>query len=254
MSVERLQKIMARAGFGSRRASEQLIAEGRVTVNGQVATLGTKADPDQDKIIVNGSIIKVKQESLVYIALNKPRGVISTSIPQDRRKTVMDMVDVSTRLFTVGRLDQDSEGLMLLTNDGELANHLTHPRYGHEKEYRVLINHQPDEKQLSALRHGIVLEDGHRTMPARVWVENLAGKDCWLGMAICEGRNRQIREMCQRIGLPVLRLIRMRISSLKLGDLKRGEWRYLTSSELKELRKMPQTQPPRFGAKKGREQ
>jgi len=157
MSVERLQKIMARAGFGSRRASEQLIAEGRVTVNGQVATLGTKADPDQDKIIVNGSIIKVKQESLVYIALNKPRGVISTSIPQDRRKTVMDMVDVSTRLFTVGRLDQDSEGLMLLTNDGELANHLTHPRYGHEKEYRVLINHQPDEKQLSALRHGIVL-------------------------------------------------------------------------------------------------
>ena len=109
MSVERLQKIMARAGFGSRRASEQLIAEGRVTVNGQVATLGTKADPDQDKIIVNGSIIKVKQESLVYIALNKPLGVISTSIPQDRRKTVMDMVDVSTRLFTVGRLDQDSE-------------------------------------------------------------------------------------------------------------------------------------------------
>ena len=135
---ERLQKILSRAGYGSRRGCEELIAKGRVTVNGQIATLGLKADPTQDKIAVNGKMIELQKE-LKYIALNKPRYVISAASPQDDRKTVRDLVDVPGHIYPVGRLDVDSEGLILMTNDGDLANKLTHPRYGHEKEYNVLL-------------------------------------------------------------------------------------------------------------------
>lgn len=235
MAEERLQKILARAGFGSRRSCEELISAGRVRVNDKIAILGTKADPEIDSITLDRQAIP-KLERQIYIALNKPRGVLSDVDPKDPRPTVISLVQVPAHLFAVGRLDLDSEGLILLTNDGELANRLTHPRYGHEKEYRVLVVTKPDEEQLSALRRGIVLEDGYRTAPAKVTVEGEAGKGSWLRFVLREGRKRQIREMGSRIGLPVQRIIRLRIGTLLLGNLKPGEWRYLTLKEIEGLK------------------
>ena len=232
---ERLQKILARSGYGSRRACEELIAQGRVTVNGQIATLGMKADPLQDDIAVDEKPIRVS-EGLKYIAVNKPRNVISAASSQDKRKAVRDLVDEPGRLYPVGRLDVDSEGLILLTNDGELTNRLTHPRYMHEKEYRVLVASQPDEKQLRAWRTGIVLEDGYRTKPARVSITGAHGKGAWMHVILTEGKKRQIREMGRLTGLPVVRIIRIRIGSLKLGSLKPGQWRHLRSKEIQTLK------------------
>lgn len=240
MTEERLQKILARAGFGSRRSCEELISAGRVRVNDKVAILGTKADPDQDVITIDNRAIP-KLERQIYIALNKPRGVLSDVDPKDPRPTVLDLVDVQAHLFAVGRLDLDSEGLILLTNDGELANRLTHPRYGHEKEYRVQVVGKPDAEQLAALRRGIVLEDGYRTAPAQVTVEGEAGKGTWLRFVLREGRKRQIREMGSRIGLPVSRIIRIRIGTLLLGNLKPNEWRYLTLKEIEGLKTQSST-------------
>jgi 23S rRNA pseudouridine2605 synthase len=239
---ERLQKILARAGFGSRRACETLIRMGRVSVNGQIATLGSKADPQRDRILVDGQPISFP-EPLVYIALYKPRGVLSTVSSPDPRPTVLDLVDYPGRLFPVGRLDVDSEGLILLTNDGDLANRLTHPRYGHEKEYRVLVARRPDEKQLEAWRHGVVLEDGYKTAPAQVRYEAPAGKGAWLRVIMREGKKRQIREIGETIGLPVVRIIRVRIGSLQLGSLKPRQWRFLTPQEVTELRRAPARAP-----------
>jgi 23S rRNA pseudouridine2605 synthase len=234
MPSERLQKILARAGYGSRRASEKLIAEGRVRVNGQVAELGAKADPASDKITVDGKPIRAGQE-LVYIAVNKPRGVLSTTGGPEKRRMVTDLVPESASLHIVGRLDKDSEGLMLLTNDGRLTNWLTHPRYGHEKEYRVLVAKQPDEEQLETWRRGVVLPDGHRTHPAQVRVLRPHGKGAWLRVVLTEGRKRQIRETAGVIGLPVVQLIRVRIGTLELGNLKPGQWRPLEPSEVQAL-------------------
>lgn len=235
---ERLQKILARAGIGSRRRCEEIIAEGRVSVNGRTASLGMKADPAKDRILVDGKPI-AQEQSLVYIALNKPRGVLSTVSTDDNRKTVCDMVPVPERIFPVGRLDVDSEGLILLTNDGEITNRLTHPRYGHEKEYRVLVARRPDDEQLAAWRRGVVLEDGYRTAPATVLVDSTFGKGTWLRIIMQEGRKRQIREIGSQIGLPVVRIIRVRIGSLRLGSLKPRQWRYLTSDEVRALADKP---------------
>lgn len=235
MMQDRLQKILAQAGVGSRRASEHLIAEGRVTVNGKPAKIGDKADPEKDKIRVDGKLLKNK-ESMQYIALNKPRGVVSSLNSQDNRPTVRSLVPVPGRLYPVGRLDVDSEGLILLTNDGDLANHLTHPRYEHEKEYRVLVAAEPDNKQLAAWRHGVVLEDGYKTLTADVRKESASKKGMWLRVIMKEGKKRQIREVGSRIGLPVIRIIRTRIGSLHLGNLKPGQWRYLTTTEIKLLK------------------
>jgi 23S rRNA pseudouridine2605 synthase len=232
---ERLQKIMAKAGLGSRRDCEQIIAAGRVLVNGKAAILGSKADPEVDRIVVDGSLLK-KPESLAYIAMNKPRGVLSTTDAPDSRQTVRDLVPLPGTLYPVGRLDVESEGLILLTNDGDLANKLTHPRYGHEKEYRVLVAKIPDDAQLEAWRHGIVLEDGYRTAPASVSVDATAGKGAWMRVVLREGRKRQIREMGFRTGLPVVRIIRVRIGSLLLGGLKPGEWRTLSPKEVAVLK------------------
>jgi len=232
---ERLQKILARSGYGSRRACETLIAKGRVTVNGKIAKLGTKADPARDKIAVDGALIQAKEE-LKYIALNKPRNVISAASPQDNRKTVRDLVDEPGHLYPVGRLDVDSEGLILLTNDGELTYRLTHPKYQHEKEYKVLVARQPDEKQLNAWRRGVVLDDGYRTQPAKVRFAGTYGKGAWLRVIITEGRKRQIREMGRLTGLPVVRIRRVRIGSLHLGGLNPGEWRHLTPDEIRTLK------------------
>jgi 23S rRNA pseudouridine2605 synthase len=231
----RLQKIMAQAGIGSRRACEKLIEGGLVTVNGQKATLGMKADPDVDRIKVKGEPIR-PVERLVYIALNKPRGVISAVTSPDPRPTVRDLVDHPGRLYPVGRLDIESEGLILLTNDGELANRLSHPRYGHEKEYKILVAKRPDEKQLTAWKNGVVLEDGYRTKPARVKMAGTKGKGAWLKVTLKEGRKRQIREMGKFTGLPIVRITRVRVGSLWLGNLKPRQWRHLTQDEVQELK------------------
>ena len=232
--MERLQKILARTGIGSRRACEGLIEAGRVKVNGHVAKLGEKADPQRDHIELDGRPI-TNAELLTYIALYKPKGVISAVKSPDRRPTVRDLVPVTERIYPVGRLDVDSEGLILLTNDGELTNFLTHPRYGHEKEYRVLISRHPDQDQIEIWRRGVVLEDGYHTQSAKVSIEESLGKQTWLRVVMHEGRKRQIREVGARIGLPVVRIIRVRIGSLRLGNLKPGDWRYLTPSEIAKL-------------------
>jgi 23S rRNA pseudouridine2605 synthase len=245
---ERLQKILARAGYGSRRACEGLIAKGHVTVNGQLATLGMKADPQRDKITVNEKPVELGEE-LVYIAVNKPRNVISAASPQDNRKAVRELVDVPGHIYPVGRLDVDSEGLILLTNDGDLTYRLTHPKFMHEKEYRVLVASRPDEKQLTAWRHGVVLEDGYKTKPVRVRVTGTHGKGAWMQVILTEGKKRQIREMGRLTGLPVVRIIRVRIGSLELGKLKPGQWRSLTEAEVETLKTgtpAPKGKPQRY--------
>lgn len=239
MPPERIQKILAQAGHGSRRACEQYIQAGRVRVNGQVAQLGQKADASKDKITLDGKPVDANVD-YVYIALHKPRNVLSTVSPEpgDNRKTVLDLLDVTDRVYPVGRLDFDSEGLILMTNDGDLANRLTHPRYGHEKEYKVLLARRPDDKQLQTWARGVVLEDGHKTAPAQVRFESTSGRGAWIRVVMGEGRKRQIREIGFLLGLPVVRILRVRIGTLRLGNLKPRQWRYLTTQEVADLKKM----------------
>jgi len=234
---ERLQKILAQAGYGSRRACEDFITAGRVRVNGQIASLGQKADSAIDKITVDGRPIAAA-EKLIYIALYKPRNVLSTveSERGDDRQTVRNLVEVSEHVHPVGRLDFESEGLVLMTNDGDLTNKLTHPRFGHQKEYRVLLAKRPDREQLEAWKRGVVLEDGYKTEPAEVRFETAQGKGAWVRVVMGEGRKRQIRETCGQLGLPVVRILRVRIGSLRLGNLKPRQWRYLTTEEVEELK------------------
>jgi 23S rRNA pseudouridine2605 synthase len=237
MTAERLQKILAQAGYGSRRACEEFITAGRVRVNGKVAQLGQKADPAIDSITVDGKPIAAA-EALVYIALHKPRNVLSTvdAEPGDGRRTVRDLVDVPEHIHPVGRLDYESEGLVLMTNDGDLTNRLTHPRYGHEKEYRVLLAKRPDQEQIETWARGVVLEDGYKTAPVDVRLETTQGKGAWVRVIMQEGRKRQIRETCKQLGLPVVRIVRTRIGTLRLGNLKPRQWRYLTKAEVDELK------------------
>ena len=238
MTSERLQKILAQAGYGSRRTCEDFITAGRVRVNGQVASLGQKADSASDKITLDGKSIAAA-EAMIYIALHKPRNVLSTVETEkgDGRRTVRDLVDVAGSFYPVGRLDYESEGLVLMTNDGDLANRLTHPRYGHEKEYKVLLAKRPDQKQVEAWKRGVVLEDGYKTKPVGVHFDKPQGKGVWLRIIMKEGRKRQIRETCKQLGLPIVSIVRVRMGSLRLGNLKPRQWRYLTSSEISELKK-----------------
>jgi len=233
---ERLQKILAHAGYGSRRACEDFITAGRVRVNGQLASLGQKADPAIDKITVDGKPIAAP-ESLIYIALYKPRNVLSTVEKErgDDRNTVRELVDVPGHLYPVGRLDFESEGLVLMTNDGDLTNRLTHPRYGHEKEYRVLLARRPDREQLEAWKRGVVLEDGYKTAPVDVRYETSQGKGAWVRVVMGEGRKRQIRETCKQLGLPIVKILRIRIGGLRIGNLKPRQWRHLTRDEVNSL-------------------
>jgi len=237
MATERLQKILAQAGYGSRRACEDFISAGRVRVNGQLAELGMKADPVADKITVDGKPIAAA-EALTYIALYKPRNVLSTVEKErdDDRRTVRELVEEGGHLYPVGRLDYESEGLILMTNDGDLANRLTHPRYGHEKEYRVLLASRPDFDQLEAWKRGVVLEDGYKTQPVEVRFETAQGKGAWVRVVMGEGRKRQIRETCQQLGLPVVRIVRVRIGTLRLGTLKPRQWRHLYADEVDALK------------------
>ncbi len=244
---ERLQKILARVGFGSRRACEELIRQGRVAVNDQVAQLGQKADSDCDRITVDGRPVRVKRRR-TYVALHKPRGVLSVERDgSGRLSTVRDLVPLPGRLFPVGRLDLRSEGLVLLTDDGDLAQRLTHPRFGHEKEYRALVKGEPDEATLKKWRCGVFL-DGRRTAPAGVTVVRREGGSTWLRVVLREGRKRQISRVAAMLGHPVYRLIRVRIGPLRLGDLKPGQWRRLTGAEVKALQSA--VQKPRRSKKR----
>lgn len=235
---ERIQKILAQSGLGSRRDCEVLIISKRVSVNGTIAIIGQKADAEKDKITVDGKLVKTNEKK-VYVILNKPRMVLSTVEAEtgDTRKTVRDLIPLSDRLYPVGRLDFDSEGLVLMTNDGDLAQKLTHPSFEHEKEYRVLVAKQPDHEQLETWKRGVILEDGYKTLPADVRVEGAAGKGAWLRVIMREGRKRQIREIGSRLGLPVVRIFRVRIGALRLGNLKVGEWRPLNDHEVEALKK-----------------
>jgi len=231
----RLQKVLARAGYGSRRGCEEIIANGRVHVNGNVASLGEKADPGLDEITVDGTPIP-KAEELKYIALYKPTDVLSTVKTPRNRTTVRDLVQIPGRLYPVGRLDYDSEGLMLMTNDGRLTNRLTHPRYEHEKEYRLLVNERVEQATLQRWRSGIHLEDDSSTLPAEVWIESRGPSETWLGVILREGKNRQLRRMAAAENLTIQRLIRVRMASLHLGELQPGEWRRLTELEIRKLK------------------
>ena len=232
---ERLQKLLAQAGYGSRRACEEFITAGRVRVNGQVARLGQKADLAVDKVTMDGKPLAAPEKP-TYIALYKPRNIISSVDDEVGRKTVRDLIPETGHLYPVGRLDWDSEGLTLMTNDGDLTNKLTHPRYGHQKEYKVLVARRPDPEQVRTWRRGVVLEDGYKTAPADVYVEAGAGKGAWLRVSMGEGRKHQIREIGLLLGLPVVRIVRVRIGTLFLGSLKPGEWRHLTEKEVAELK------------------
>ena len=234
---ERLQKLLAQAGYGSRRRCEEFIIARRVRVNGQVATLGQKADLSVDKVTLDGKALP-KAESLTYtyIALYKPRNVLSAVEGQDDRETVRGLIPLEGHLYPVGRLDFDSEGLILMTNDGALTNKLTHPKFGHQKEYRVLIARRPDEKQMDTWRRGVVLDDGEKTAPADVSFISMSGKGAWIRIIMGEGKKRQIREVGKLLGLPVVKIIRLRIGTLRLGNLKPRQWRHLTQDEIKELK------------------
>lgn len=232
---ERIQKILARVGYGSRRSCEELILAGRVLVNGQKAELGQKADQATDKIEVDRTQIP-QAVAFRYVAYNKPRFVLCDKVLGDDRRTVFDMVPGGQELSIIGRLDFESEGLVILSNDGDLVNRLTHPRYEHEKEYKVLLSSRPDAKQLDAWRRGIVLEDGHRTSGAEVRIDTMLGKGVWLRIVMKEGHKRQIRETAKTLGLFVVRILRIRIGTLRLGTLKSGEYRELTESEVKSLK------------------
>jgi pseudouridine synthase len=246
MAEERIQKILAAAGFGSRRACEAFIEAGRVRVNGKVAKLGEKADSGRDRITLDDAPVVV--EALRYVMLNKPRGVVSSLEPQGNRKTVRDMVPLPGRVYPVGRLDLESEGLVLLTNDGGLTQRLTHPSFGHEKEYEVFVGGHPNQEQLQTWRRGVVL-DGEWTSSSQVKVLKKSAAGTWLKVIMREGRKHQIRRTAQAIGLRVKQLKRVRIGPLRLGGLRTGEWRELKPAEVEALRqaarKGKRPRPPR---------
>ena len=226
---DRLQKVLAAAGLGSRRACDELIAEGRVTVDGEVAALGRRVDPETARIAVDGVPLSVRP-GVVYYLLNKPAGVVTTADDPQGRPTVVDLVPSDPRVFPVGRLDVDTEGLLLLTNDGDLAHRLTHPSFGVEKEYLAEVEGTPTRGELRRLRQGVELDDGP-TAPARVSLVPPRA----LRIAIHEGRKRQVRRMCEAVGHPVVRLVRTRIGPLADRRLGPGAWRLLTAAEVRAL-------------------
>ncbi|MDI6706359.1 MAG: pseudouridine synthase [Bacillota bacterium] len=233
--MERLQKFMARCGVASRRRCEEIIEEGKVKVNGKTVTgMGYKIEPCEDEVEVEGTVIKPKERK-VYLMLNKPVGYVSTANDQFGRKTVLDLVkDVAERIYPVGRLDYDSEGLLLLTNDGDFTYRMTHPSHEADKEYLALVNGVPTEKELNLLRNGIEIEQ-YVTSPAKVDIVEIKRGKALLRITIHEGKNRQVRRMCDAVGYPVERLKRTAVGQVRLGSLKVGQWRYLTKKEIDRL-------------------
>ncbi|HEU5083067.1 MAG TPA: pseudouridine synthase [Acidimicrobiales bacterium] len=236
----RLQKLLARAGVASRRVVEEMIEAGRITVNGQVAELGQRADPETDAVEVDGVLVGVRPDTVWYL-LNKPAGVVSTASDPQGRPTVVDLVPPEPRVFPVGRLDADTEGLLLLTNDGEVTHRLTHPSYGVEKEYLAQVEGVPSRGALRALREGVELEDGPTAPASASMVSPGVVK-----LVIHEGRNRQVRRMCEAVGHPVVRLVRTRIGPIVDPKLRPGEWRPLRQDEVRALERaaVPADPPP----------
>ncbi len=237
MAVERLQRLLARAGYGSRRACEELIVEGRVTLNGIVATLGDRADPAEDELRVDGLEVNL-DPNVKYYALHKPPGVVTTMRdPQGRPDIREYLPEDGPRVFPVGRLDRDTEGLLLLTNDGDLANALTHPRFGVEKEYLAEVEGVPTAKHIGQLRKGVELEDGHaHAKSARV--AGRSGDRGAVRLVMTEGRKREVRRLLAAVGLPVTRLVRVRVGAVRLGGLSPGERRELKHDEVVALRQV----------------
>jgi 23S rRNA pseudouridine2605 synthase len=232
---ERIQKIIAQAGIASRRAAEALILEGRVTVNGAIAELGMKADSQCDHVKVDGKLI-TRREPKVYYLFYKPRGVVTSLSDPEGRPTVKNFFSgIRLRVFPVGRLDYDSEGLLVVTNDGDFANMLAHPSHQVEKIYVVKIKGKIDEDGLEQLRVGVRLEDG-MTAPAKVKRIRSVENNCWVQIAIHEGRNRQVRRMFEQVGYPVTRLKRISIHGLTVSGLKPGHYRQLSPEEVQQMR------------------
>jgi 23S rRNA pseudouridine2605 synthase len=237
LAQERLQKILAKAGLASRRKAEEMIAAGRVTVDGQVVSeLGAKADSARQRICLDGTPLK-SQEAKEYWLVHKPRGVVSTvKDPQGRKRVVELLPPEAGRVYPVGRLDRDSEGLVLLTNDGDLANRLMHPRYEVTKTYKVWVQGLPASQSLERLRQGVDIGDERPTSPARVHMKGGSPHRSKLTFVLNEGRKREIRRMCEAVGHPVTRLIRVALGPLKLGELPSGAARRLSLNEIRELR------------------
>ncbi|HJS27695.1 MAG TPA: pseudouridine synthase [Actinomycetota bacterium] len=233
MPVERLQRSLARAGLGSRRSSEDLISGGRVQVNGKTATLGDRVDPASDEVRVDGRRISV-DPGLRYLALNKPRGVTTTMKDPHAARDLTRLIPSGPRVFPVGRLDRDTEGLLLLMNDGDLAHRLTHPRYGVEKEYLAEVDGAPSNRRLSRLRRGVELSDG---VARAVEVRPAGGSRgrAGLRLVMVEGRKREVRRMLEAVELPVRRLVRVRVGPIRLGQLKPGEVRDLEPDDVRAL-------------------
>ncbi|MBI3913093.1 MAG: rRNA pseudouridine synthase [Chloroflexi bacterium] len=239
--MERLQKILAHAGIASRRKAEEIILAGRVLVNGQIVnTLGSKVDPARDRIVVDGKTIRAEVKK--YIVLYKPKGYLSDLDEERGKPLAVDLVDAGERLYPVGRLDAQSEGLLLLTNDGDVALRLSHPRYQHAKEYLVLVRGEPDDRAFAAWRRGVVYE-GERYKADRAGRAASKQKfgaaprgQAWIKMVLHEGKKREIRNMCAVLGHPVTRLIRIRLGPILLGDLRAGEWRELSAAQVRDLK------------------
>jgi 23S rRNA pseudouridine2605 synthase len=232
---QRIQKILAQMGIASRRKAEELIFEGRVTVNGKIAVIGMKADPAKDHIKVDGKLL-VKSEPKIYLMFNKPTGVVTSLSDPEGRPTIKDFLKgIKYRVFPVGRLDYDSEGLLLITNDGDFTHSILHPSKKIPKKYVIKVKGVIDEDAMERLRRGVKLDDG-LTAPAKVKRVRLSESSSWVEITIYEGRKRQVRRMLEKVGYPVIKLRRIAIGSLKLGDLKPGEMRRLTQEEVKELK------------------
>lgn len=233
MAVERLQRALARAGFGSRRACEELISDGRVEVNGRVAELGDRVDPERDEVRVDRRRVSV-DPGLRYLALHKPRGVTTTMRDPHAERDIRRFLPEGPRVFPVGRLDRETEGLLLLTNDGGLAHRLAHPRHGVEKEYLAEVDGTPTQRLLGRLKRGLPLDDGvARAVDARSM--GRAGDRAAVRIVMAEGRKREVRRMLDAVGLPVQRLVRTRIGPVRLGRMKPGELRDLTQEEVRGL-------------------
>ena len=236
----RLQKFLSQSGIASRRKSEELIRQGKVKVNGEVVNImGTKINPQHDEVRVNDKIVKAKEEK-IYIIVNKPEGYLSSVSDPFNRPTVLDLVskDIRKGLYPAGRLDYDSSGLVLLTNDGEFTYKLTHPKYEIPKTYIVTVNGVPNEDMVNKLRRGVKIQDNVTTMPAVVEKSRIINSDAVLKIIIREGKKRQIRKMCEKIGHPVISLTRIKIGELTLGNLPLGEYRFLNDEETQYLKKI----------------
>jgi len=236
---ERVQKLMSQAGVASRRASEKLIEQGRVRVNGKVITVGDKADPEKDTVEVDGETLKLREIEKRYYVFYKPQNVLSTNTPNpdDDRPTVRELVEVDGHLFTIGRLDADSEGMMVLTNDGELTHKLAHPSFEHTKTYKVTVYGEPTDAALEQWQNGVWLEDDGRTAPCYVKVleDNRNSGTTTLRVVMIEGKKRQIRRVATKLGYPVKKLMRTHIGQLGLGTLRRGEWYRLDEEEVEAM-------------------